>query len=141
MLLAQVHNDGQNHGIALDLIVDVAMQLILDAVLNAGPVAALDAAVAGDDIAHGVADALDDILVFAHIDKAAADDVRAGHQHAVGAVKGHGHDNQAVLRQMLAVAQHHIAHIADTQAIHQHGARGHLARDAYARSPGQFRAG
>ena len=59
--MSNVKDNGQNHRVALDFLEDEAVQLILDAVLNAGPVAALDAAVAGDDVAHGVADALDDI--------------------------------------------------------------------------------
>ena len=33
---------------------------------------------------------------------------------------------------MLAVAQDHVAHVADAKAVHQHAARGHLAHDGQA---------
>ena len=49
---AQIHDDGQDHGVALDLFVDEAVQLILDAVFDAGPVAAFNAVIAGDDGTH-----------------------------------------------------------------------------------------
>ncbi|MBR2484306.1 MAG: hypothetical protein IKB53_06150, partial [Oscillospiraceae bacterium] len=55
----------------------------------------------------------------ADVDEAAADDVRAGDQLALVAVDAHHHDDQAVLAEVLAVTQHHIAHVAHAQAVHQ----------------------
>ena len=101
------------------------MQLVLDAVLEGGPVLPRQAAL-GQDLPHNPSGVLDDVLVLPHIDEAAADDVRAGHQTALVPVDGHHHDDQAVLAQVLAVAQHHVAHIAHAQAVHQHRAGGNL---------------
>ena len=108
------------------------MQFVLDAVFHVLPLAAVHLAVAEDDVARQLAAAFDDVLVLAHVDEAAADDIRAGHQRAAVAVDGHDDDNQAVLAEVLAVAQDHVAHVADAKAIHQHAARGHLAHDGQA---------
>ena len=42
-------------------------------------------------------------------------------------IHAHDDDQQAVLGQVLAVAQHHSAHVAHAQAVDQHGAVGHHA--------------
>ena len=89
---SDIEDDRQDHGIALDLLVDVAVQFVLDAVFEGRPVFA--AQVAGSkDLPYHVAGVFDDILVFPHIDEAAADDVRAGNQLALVPVDGHDHND------------------------------------------------
>ena len=123
------HDDGEDHGVALDLFENVAVQLVFDAVLQILPLAAVDATVVRNDSAGQFPTGLDDVLVFPHVDETAADKVGAGNQRAVVPVDGHNHDDQTVLTEVLAVAQHHVAHVADAQTIHQNAAGGHHARD------------
>ena len=49
-------------------------------------------------------------------------------------IHGQHHDEQAVLGQVLAVAQHHVAHVADAQAVDEHLAAGHRARHVHRRA-------
>ena len=71
----------------------------------------------------GVRAPSDQFLALTHIHKAAADEVGAGEHLTVVAIDGSGHDDDAVLRQMMAVTQDHVADIADTVAVHHHSAR------------------
>ena len=58
------HDDGKDHGIALDLFKDVAVQIVLKTVLEVLPLAAVQTAVAEDDAAGQIAAAFDDVFVF-----------------------------------------------------------------------------
>ena len=62
---------------------------------------------------------LHQILGFLYIHKAAGYDIRPCNDHARCCVYRHNDDQQAVLREMLAVAQHRRANVADTKAVHQ----------------------
>ena len=63
-------------------------------------------------------------LVLAHIHEAAAHEVRPG-QHLAGLAVHRSHDDhQAVLGQVLAVPQDHVAHVAHAQAVHHDGTGG-----------------
>lgn len=59
---------------------------------------------------------------FAHIHKAARYHIRPGEQLSCFAIDRGHHNNQAVLRQMLSIAQHNAAHIAHAIAINKHTA-------------------
>ena len=93
------------------------MHLVLDAVLDARPVALLDAIIAREHVHGHAARAGDQLLVFAHIHKAAGDQLRAGGHLARLLAHADDHDDQAVLGQVLAVAQHDVAHVAHAQAV------------------------
>ena len=77
-----------------------------------------------------------DLLQFVHqvfglldVDEATGDDVRAGDDAAVLAAQVHAHHDHAVLRKMLAVPQHHAAHVAHAAAVHEHTPGGDGAVD------------
>src|SRR5699024_10676690 len=104
--------------------VDIAAQRLPHTGLDAVPVPdpLLYAAVQGHF--HRALGALHQALILTDVHKAPADQIRPG-QHTAGlAVHGGHDDHQAVLRQVLAVPQHHIAHVAHAQAVHHDGAGG-----------------
>ena len=82
IMRSDIQNDGQNHRVALHLFHNVAMELVLDAILQCRPVFAAEVAV-GKNAPHHVTAALDDVFVFPAVDEAAADEVGAGDQAAV----------------------------------------------------------
>ena len=63
-------------------------------------------------------------LALADIDEAAADKIRTGQHLAGGTIHSSRHDDDAILGQVVAVTQDHIAHIAHAVAIHHDGAGG-----------------
>ncbi len=70
-----------------------------------------------DDLAGPQAHFFEQILRFLEINKSARDDIRAG-PHPAGFGIHYRNDNKdAVLGQMLTVAEHHFFHIADSQAV------------------------
>ena len=72
---------------------------------------------------HDALGAVHQALVLPHIDEAAAHEVGAGQNFAGLAVHGGHDDDEAVLRQMLAVPQDDVAHIAHAEAVHHDGAQ------------------
>ena len=62
---------------------------------------------------HLGAGSLHQLLALTHVDKAAADEIGTGENLSVAAVDGGGHNDDAVLRQVVAVTQDHVAYIAD----------------------------
>ena len=73
------------------------------------------------------ADFLHQLLGFTHIHKSAGDDVGTGEDGAGVRIHGGHHHDQTVLRQMTAVAEHDVAHVAHAVAVHQHPAGGNGA--------------
>ena len=68
-------------------------------------------------IFHNALGTVHQALVLAHIHEAPAYQIRPG-QHLAGlAVHGSHDDDKAILREVLAVPQHHIAHIAHAGAV------------------------
>ena len=74
---------------------------------------------------HLMAGAFHQFLALAHIHKAAADQIGTGQNLPVRAVDGDRNDDDAVLGQVVAVTQHHIAHVAHAVAVHHNCPGGH----------------
>ena len=72
-----------------------------------------------------MAGAFHQFLALAHIHKAAADQIGTGQNLPVRAVDGDRNDDDAVLGQVVAVTQHHVAHIAHAVAVHHNCPGGH----------------
>ena len=70
---------------------------------------------------------LHQVLGLLDIDEAAGDDIGPGDDAAVLGGEVDHHHQHAVLSQVLAVPEHHAAHVADAGAVHQNAARGHIA--------------
>ena len=66
------------------------------------------------------------------VNKAAGGDVRSADDGIGVKIDGGDYDEDAVLRQMLAVAQHRGAHIAHAVAVHKDLAGGHRLPEAHA---------
>ena len=118
-MLLDLHDHGEDHGVALGVFEEELAQVVFDGGLDGGPVGdpsgLTDLQGVGGDHAQG----FHEILVVLHIHEAAADDVGAGEDGAVLAGQVHADHDHAVLGQMLAVPQHHAAHVAYASAVHQ----------------------
>ena len=86
--MSNVKDNGQNHRVALDFLEDEAVQFILDAVLERRPVLARQRRLR-QNLPHDIARVLNNILILADVDEAAADDIRAGDKALVVAVNRH----------------------------------------------------
>ena len=75
--MSNVKDNGQNHRVALDFLEDEAVQFILDAVLERRPVLARQRRLR-QNLPDNIARVLNNILILADVDEAAADDIRAG---------------------------------------------------------------
>ena len=76
-------------------------------------------------IFHNALGTVHQALVLAHIHEAPAYQIRSGKHLAGLAVHGGHDDDKAVLGEVLAVPQHHVAHIAHAKAVHHDGTSGH----------------
>ena len=96
-------------GLALGAAVDIARQRLAHAGFDAGPVVQVVGQAAVQGHLHLGAGSLHKLFALTHVDKAAADEIRTGENLSVAAVDGGGHNDDAVLRQVVAVPQDHVA--------------------------------
>ena len=134
--LSDLHQDGEDHRAALGAAVDIAAQRLAHTGLNAVPVADVFVHAAVQRVFYDALGTVHQALVLAHVDEAAAHEIGAGQHLASLAVHGGHDDDEAVLRQVLAVPQDHIPHVAHAEAVHHDG----TGRDRFAQLdliPGQ----
>ena len=124
------HDDRQDHRAALRAVVEQPRETVAHADLDRAPLAHVLLHALADRAADEPARLLHQPLGLAHINEAARDDVRPGDDLARGRIDRADRDNQAVLREVLSVAQHDAAHIADAEAVDHDGSRRNVRQTA-----------
>ena len=128
-LFSDFHDHRKDHGIPFGGLIQVAGKIAFDGGLNSCPVPGALAAAALNGFNGHFPQLFHKLFGFFHINKAAGDDVRAGEDTAVLAAEVHAYHDHTVLGQMLAVTQHHTAHIAYAGAVHKDLSGGNGAGD------------
>src|SRR5271167_1765003 len=113
------HDDGDDHWTPFGAVVDELLETFVHVLADGGPLGEAFARTAFHDLdgraAHVFVNAL---ALRARTEREAArGDIWTGQHFSVRTVHGHGHDDHAVDGQMLAIAQHDLAHVADAKPV------------------------
>src|SRR5450755_1443276 len=127
-LLLSFHHHRNNHRAAMRLLVEVFAERMFDLVLHKRPIRGM-AIQADKRIQYTLTRALKQFLGVAHIDEAARDDIGARDRLSRLFIDGQHRHQNAILGQHLAIAQHNLTHITNTQAIYKDIAAAEMVDD------------
>ena len=120
-------NDWQNHRTAAGLFKEITAQSVTDVRLDGCPFLNAFFFAAFQCLLNAGSGFVHQCLRLPYIDETAGYDIRAPYYGVGGSVHGHDDNQDAVLRQLAAVTEHDIAHVAYAKAINHNHASGNLA--------------
>ena len=127
---SDIFDHGKDHGFAFGALENELIQLIPHAIFGVERRIALpNLGATGQNACCKITDLAHQITVFLHINESASDDLGRRQNLTVAPVDHGNHNDESVLRQMLAVPQNHVTHVAHAQAVHENSARGNGSDD------------